>query len=139
MFHTNSYKALIPKADRSSSDCGISKKIPHFAWFWCQKMLQSEESDLNTKTKLSFLRLLVIKEIPHFVGFHSSLILQPEKYELKVLLPQIEGYRNSSLCRFSTDNILQTDWKAFQLKYRIVFYQYLLGIGTKSWIQFHKL
>ena len=46
-------------------------------------MLQSEESDLNMKTKLSFLRLLVIREIPHLVGVHDTLILLSEEFELK--------------------------------------------------------
>ena len=80
---TNKYKALILKADSSSSDCRISKKIPHIAFFSCHKVLQSEEPNLNMKAELSFLRLLVIREIPHFVGFHSSLIQQSEEFELK--------------------------------------------------------
>ena len=79
----NNYKVLIPKANSNSSDCRISKKIPHFACFSCHKVLQSEESNLNMKAKLSFLRSLVIREIPYIVGFHSSLILHSEEFELK--------------------------------------------------------
>ena len=80
---TNNYKALIIKADSSSLDCRISKKIPQFACFSCHIMLQSEKSDLNMKTRPIFLILLVIKEISHFVCFHRSLILQSEEFEQK--------------------------------------------------------
>ena len=75
----------------NSSDCRISKKIPHFACFSCNKMLQSEESDLNMKTMLSFLRLLVMREIPCFVGFHKNKILQSEELNRKSPVPQIAG------------------------------------------------
>ena len=57
-------ESLIALNIANSSDCRISKKIPHFACFPCKEMLQSEESDLNMKNILSFLRLLVMRGIP---------------------------------------------------------------------------
>ena len=64
-----SEESLIALNIAYSSDCRISKKIPQFAWFLSKKMLQYEESDLNMKTMLSFLRLLVMRKIPHFADF----------------------------------------------------------------------
>ena len=54
-------------------------------------MLQSEESDLNMKTMLGFLRLLDIGEIPCFVGFHKNRILQSEELNRRSPSPQIAG------------------------------------------------
>ena len=84
-------ESLVALDIANSSDCRILKKIPHFACFSCNKVLQSEESDLNMKTMLSFLRLLVMREIPCFVGFHKNKILQSEELNRKSPVPQIAG------------------------------------------------
>ena len=54
-------------------------------------MLQSEESNIDMKTILSFLRLLVMREIPCFVGFHNNKILPSEELTRKSPLSQIGG------------------------------------------------
>ena len=54
-------------------------------------MLQSEESDLNMKAMLSFLRLLDMREIPCFVGFQKNKMLQSEELSRKSPAPQIAG------------------------------------------------
>ena len=66
-------------------------KIPHFAFLSCNKMLQSEEFDLNMKTMSGFLRVLVIRYIPCFVAFHKNKILQYEELIRKSPIPQIGG------------------------------------------------
>ena len=50
---------------------------------YLHRMIILTFNDLNMKTKLSFLRLLVIREIPHLVGVHDTLILLSEEFELK--------------------------------------------------------
>ena len=67
------------------------KENSSLCMFSCKKMLQSEECDLNMKTLLSFLRLLVMREIPCFVGFHKNKILQSEELNRKSPVPQIAG------------------------------------------------
>ena len=102
-----SEETLIALKITNSSDCRISKKIPHFAGFSCNKKLQSEEFDINMTTMLSFLRLLVMKEIPCFVGFHKNKILHSEELNRKRPVPQIAGLLNSSVCRILMDKNLQ--------------------------------
>ena len=105
-----SEESLIALNIANSSDFRKTKKIPHFVCFSCKKMLQSEESDFNMKSMLSFLRLLVMREIPCFVGCHKNKFLRSEELNRKCSLPQIECYdRNSSLCRLFMDKILQNE------------------------------
>ena len=123
-----SEESLIALNIANSSDCRISKKIPHFVYFLCNRILHSEESDFNMKTMLSFLRLLVIREIPYFVGFHNNKVLQSEELNRKESSSSDWWFdRNSSLCRLFMDKILQNEKassnltkKTLQRKYRAV-------------------